>query len=113
MKFSDKYEEEFPAELHANRSSLRITIPPVCVKKLKLKKGQYVKVNIRCKEVDKMQEAELLKKIEKLEEENASLKETVEILQDPLLMKRFQQKGSGKLISIEELEKRLKEKQIL
>jgi len=48
--------------------------------------------------------------IDKLERENTELRETVEILQDKKIMRRFKQKSSGKNIPLKEMKKRLKDK---
>ena len=49
----------------------------------------------------------VLSRIEKLEQENAELKETIEILQDPEIMKKLTKKDKGKNISLEDMRKKL------
>ena len=47
-------------------------------------------------------------KIKKLKQENAELKETLEIMSDKKLMKRLEQKIKGKNIPLKEMIKKLK-----
>ncbi len=46
-------------------------------------------------------------RIKKLEQENAELKETLEIMSDKKLMKRLEQKSKGKNIPLKEMIKKL------
>ncbi len=61
-----------------------------------------------------LEEIVLLKgKVEDLEQINFELKETIEILQDSKIMKRFKQKSKGKNISLDEMKNRFEVKNTL
>lgn len=97
MKIDENFEEPFTTTIRENRgSSLIIPIPKQDVRSLNLKARQQVRVAIKKMDGVQMNEKkDLMKKIEKLEQENTELKETLEIMSDPSIMKRFR-KESGR-----------------
>jgi len=110
MNFSEDFEEPFTSKIRSNRGcSFFIPIPKKDALVLKLKEGESVRVALRhINEGKKMSnEKELLERVKELENENIQLKETIEILEDPEIMKRVLKKDKGKTIPLADMKRRL------